>query len=216
MAPIEVASLSTSQTRLINTIRVQEDEMNYAPMDGQQVKATIAELFPPAIFFSSELLAIPLLHQRLRALLDKRGANLTQHSSRRVLLTLATSLYDEAEDREVAEELARKVMAEKRRGPDTNGANQTPPPLSASSSTIRSCDVGSRIAHKIAMRFKDKKSKFSGSIGQFFQEYVSDYLQASRDYDLSPTQKIPVYAEHFHWRFETVLLRPCRRLRIWF
>ena len=40
------------------------------------------------------------------------------------------------------------------------------------------------------MRFKDENSKFSGSIGYFFQDYVSDYLQAARDYDLSSTQKL--------------------------
>ena len=188
MAPIDITGLTTSQAGFINTIRVLEDEMKYTPIDGQQVKATIAELFPPAVLFASEIRTLPLLHRQLRAWLDKRGANLTQHSSRRVLLTLATSLYDEAEDREVAEELARKVMAENRRGPDTTGVQQTPHPLSASSSTIRPSDGGSTIAHKIAMRFKDEKWKFSGSIGQFFQDYVS--LQAGRDYDLSAAQKL--------------------------
>ena len=190
MAPIDITGLTTSQVGFINTIRVLEDEMNYAPMDGQQVKATIAELFPPAVLFASELLALPLIHRQLRARLEKRGANLTERSSRRVLLTLATSLYDEVEDREVVEELATKVMAENRRGPDTNDANQTPQPFSASSSTITSSDVGSSIAHKIAMRYKDEKSKFSCSIGQFFQDYISDYLQAGRDYDLSAAQKL--------------------------
>ena len=190
MAPIDITGLTTSQAGFINTIRVLEDEMKYAPMDGRQVTATIAELFPPAVLFASELLELPLLHRQIRAWLDKRGPNLTQHSSLLVLLPLATSLYDEAEDREVVEEFARKVMVENRRGRDTNDLSQTPQPFSASSSTIRSSDVGSSIAHKIAMRFKDEKSKFSCSIGQFFQDYISDYLQAGRDYDLSPTQKL--------------------------
>lgn len=40
------------------------------------------------------------------------------------------------------------------------------------------------------MRFKDDRKKFSGAIGEYFNDFVSDYLQAARDYDLTPSQKL--------------------------
>lgn len=42
----------------------------------------------------------------------------------------------------------------------------------------------------MAIRFKDSKQKFSGNIGEFLSDYVSEYLQAARDYNLGNMQKL--------------------------
>ena len=99
------------------------------------------------------------------------------------------SLYDEADDREVAEELSRKVITESMQGSENICTQQLPQPFSESSSRLSS-EFGSSIAQKISMRVKDEKCNFSSSIGQLFQDYISDYFQASREYDLLPTQKL--------------------------
>ena len=54
-------------------------------------------------FFKEDLVALCVLHQNLRDWFDSRVANMVPHSSRRIIMTLATNLYDEAKDREVAE-----------------------------------------------------------------------------------------------------------------
>lgn len=40
------------------------------------------------------------------------------------------------------------------------------------------------------MRFKENKLKFSGYIWQFWQEYVHEYRQMSRDYNLAAVQNL--------------------------
>ena len=48
--------------------------------------------------------------------------------------------------------------------------------------------VASKFAHNIAMRFRTEK--FTWDIGQFWNEYVSEYQQASSDYQLGNAQKL--------------------------
>lgn len=40
------------------------------------------------------------------------------------------------------------------------------------------------------MRLKDTARKFIGAIGECWMEYVDDYKQIARDYNLSVTQKL--------------------------
>ena len=63
-------------------------------------------------------------------------------------------------------------------------------PVGANSSSSVYVQQESRIAHNVAMRFKDESAKFSGHIGQSWQEFVDEYLQVTRDYELSPTQRL--------------------------
>eukprot|EP00170_Pyropia_yezoensis_P001526 contig_6663_g1530 len=86
-----------------------EAEMAATPMSEEQVKAAVAELLPPAVLFGPSLVALPYLHRDLRNWRNARGANLEQHSSHRIKLTLATGLYPEAEERAVATEMASEV-----------------------------------------------------------------------------------------------------------
>lgn len=51
----------------------------------------------------------------IRNFLDARGENISQHSSGRVIMTLAHGLYEEAENRVDAAEMAKLVLAKVRR-----------------------------------------------------------------------------------------------------
>ena len=45
-----------------------------------------------------------------------------------------------------------------------------------------------RTAHNIAIRFRS--NQFSGNIGESWNEYVAEYLQVARDYNLSTEKKL--------------------------
>lgn len=90
----ELKTMSNRQRGFILSIRSLDPTYT-----GSALKDTVAELFPSAHLFSEELREIPGIWLELRKFLDKNGTAMTQHSSRRVILTLAHSLYDDAEDR---------------------------------------------------------------------------------------------------------------------
>lgn len=150
----------------------------------------IAEFFPPSVLFSAELRSIPVLHSELRNLLDRRGAILTQHSSRRILMTLSTNLYEEEEDKNAAVEIVRKVISSGRRAPIQ--ANERALAANSPDSLIpQSLSSSSeKVAHNVAKRFRDKDKNFSGELGQCWQEYGDEYRQMSRDYKLSQEKKL--------------------------
>lgn len=47
-----------------------------------------------------------------------------------------------------------------------------------------------KVAHNIAMRFKDAENKFSGDLGECWQEFVDEYRQVTNDYALTEEQKL--------------------------
>ena len=58
---------------------------------------------------------MPAIYTNLHDWLNDKGENLNPHSSRRVIMTLATSLYTESEEKEAATEIAREIIASSRR-----------------------------------------------------------------------------------------------------
>ncbi|GAB0493903.1 hypothetical protein MMPV_005190 [Pyropia vietnamensis] len=45
-------------------------------------------------------------------------------------------------------------------------------------------------AHNVAMHFRDQAAKFSGDLGESWNEYVAEYQQVARDYELTASQKL--------------------------
>ena len=82
-------------------------------MNGPDINAAVAEIYPPYFLFSEELNAILYIHRLLRNWLDKHDENMEQYSSRPVTTALATELYFESEEREAAETLARSLVSKK-------------------------------------------------------------------------------------------------------
>eukprot|EP00171_Calliarthron_tuberculosum_P023645 IDg23645t1 len=150
-------------------------------------------MYPPAVLFSPKIMAMPSIYSSLRDWLNGRGANLAKHSTRRVIMTLASSLYDESDDREAAMEIAGQIVAEGRRSTRSTIAGTSAGAAESTRSNTGSASGApgreDRTAHNIGMRFKEKESKFSGDIGQSWIEYVAEYQQVARDYGLSPSQK---------------------------
>lgn len=180
------AMLSVEQMGFISSVRMLEAEVRESTLSGEQVKAAVADLFPPAVLFGTDIATLPYAHRELRKWLDGHGANLQQHSSHRVIMTLATSLYVDPEDRVAANQLASDLVAAGRRVGASAVASQ---PSSPARRGDASSTAGDRTAHNIAMRFRDASSKFSGNLGEAWMEYVAEYQQVARDYDLSQEQR---------------------------
>eukprot|EP00171_Calliarthron_tuberculosum_P001155 IDg1155t1 len=176
---------------LIYSIRDIEVRIEEGAMTGDQVKEAVADLYPPSSLFSHEIRAFPVVYTHLRDFLNANGASLTPHRSRRIVMTLALGLYNDNEDTVAAEEIAKAIVSEGRSsgragigaGPSAAGRVETTETFSAPSADHKT-------AHSIAMRFKDSSAKFSGDIGESWMEYVAEYQQVARDYNLSPSQKL--------------------------
>lgn len=188
---VDMETLTDEQAGFVNSLRLMEDELSQLAFTGAQVKDAIAEMFPPATLFSPALRSMPFVYRDLRNWLDERGANMQQHSSRRIMMTIATQLYTESEDREAAIELVKNIIAAGRRTTTTTGSSSsTPPPVSQGYAEDSNMSGMDRTAHNIALRFKESSSKFSGNLGESWMEFVAEYQQVARDYRLSPRQKL--------------------------
>lgn len=162
MTPADLALLSAEQKGFVCCVSMLEGEMPGASLIGDQVKTALAELLPPAALFGPEITALPYVRRELRKWLDSRGANLQQQSSHHFVMTLATSLNKDAEDRVVATQMASALVAESHR--QGGGSSATAPPSPAARGDTASSG-GDRTAHNIAMRFRDPSVKFSGNLG---------------------------------------------------
>lgn len=60
---------------------------------GTILKNAVAAIFPPATLFRENLRAFIDLQTELKNLLDRSEGNITQNSSLRTLMTLASNLY---------------------------------------------------------------------------------------------------------------------------
>lgn len=193
MHRLQLSTVSKEIVGLVYSVQDLDIQAMESAMTGEQVKHAFAEMYPPATLFDISLRSIPTVYTNLRDWLNSKGANLRQHSSRRVMMTLATSLYDEAEDREAAITIATEIIADgrrSRRNTDTQHSNHN----TGSNGTQRTTLSGSsgnteQVAHRIAMRFKDDSAKFSGSIGECWGEFVAEYQQVARDYNLTESHK---------------------------
>lgn len=97
-------------------------------------------------------------YRDLRKRLDGHDANVQQQFSRRVIMTLAMSLYDDREDRVAANQMASELVAAGLRAGGSGLTSQAP-----SSAHLRSAypAAGVRTAHDIAMCFREASSKSS-------------------------------------------------------
>ena len=84
-------------------------------MVGTVLLQAVAYMFPLALLFNTNMRAIPALYSELHNVLDTRGGNLTQHSSRRIMMTLATNLCEDDDDKAAAVDILRSIIASGRR-----------------------------------------------------------------------------------------------------
>lgn len=112
-------------------------------------------------------------------------------------MTLSNSLYKDAEDRNIALELAQQYIAAERRPPNlgTGSTSTNTKTTGENEHTIRAQpSLTDKLTHNISTSFKDSESKCSGDIGGCWIEYVFEYKQVTRDYGLTAEQHL----QYFH------------------
>lgn len=184
----ELGSLTSSQKGFIIYIRTLDPSLN-----GQQLKAIVADLFPPASLFAKEICDLPSVWVKLRSFLNARGASLQQQSSRRVIMTLAKELYDDISERDAAVQMAQLIFEGGRRvRSDLQSAASISSPTTESQGNASNSEYnsGSRLVHGIAMWLTDADKKFSGDLGECWMDYVDEYSQVAKDHGLNPQQKL--------------------------
>ena len=182
----DLSNLNEELVGFISSIRELEEYIASEELTGDQVKSEVAEMFPPAVLFSPKIQSLPVVYRSLRDWLNAKGAALTPHSSHCIIMTLATTIYTDSEDTNVATEIFRGIMARCR----TRTLANSPVTVNNTDATTTSTGPGPssgpshgehKLAHNVAMRFKNREDKFSGDIGEAWNEYVLEYQQVCRD-----------------------------------
>lgn len=186
----------------ITTVRLwQADE----DLSGATIVKCIAELLQPAVWFSCDLGSVTALHSEFWNFLDRRGANITQHPSLRILMTLATNIYDKEDDGNAAVDIFRDIITAGGRSPSQVAEAASSIPIGPPSTTQMKTFPSEKFAHNVDMRFQERDKKLAGELGQYCQEYVDDYRQVARDYKMNQEQKLrylhklmQVYAKRYY------------------
>lgn len=133
-------------------------------------------MYPPGVLFSEGIQSLRSIYKSLRDWFNRNGANLTQHSSRRIVMTLASSVYTDDEETSVAIELARTII-KRRTGTDRSSNEQVSHLVreSGSSNQAGPSDVTTRTACYIAIRFRSYK--FSGTLVSFGMNMLPNIYQ---------------------------------------
>lgn len=71
-------------------------------MAGEQVRASLAEMFLPSTLFASEIQCAPATYRTIRAFLKKHGAELQPNSSHRIIMKLTTTISSDSKDTNTA------------------------------------------------------------------------------------------------------------------
>lgn len=113
---------------------------------------------------------------------------MTQHSCSRIVMTLATHLYEDDDHKAAAIGIVKSIIASGRRNQPSAQVTSSQSTTQESFGTTASTPAD-KIAHNMTMSLKDRDKKFSGDAGECREEYVDEYRQVSRDYKLNRAQK---------------------------
>lgn len=179
----EDLSLMSPRARgLIMTIRSLEN------LTGPNLLAELHDILTPEMVFHADIAPWPNIWSEMRKFLAQRQVNLIVHERRRAVYTLANSIFPDENETRIALEMAHNLLS--------TGQNRETRAPSDQQTHHHNADMtyGSymkeKAAHNVAMRLKDYEQKFSGDLGQCWQDFVDNYEQISEDYNLNEEQKL--------------------------
>lgn len=77
-------------------------------LSAEQIKEAFSKMYPPGMLFSEDIQTVPEIYP---AWFKNEGCNLTPHSSRIIMKTLASNIYTEAEEANAAMQMVTAVIA---------------------------------------------------------------------------------------------------------
>lgn len=98
------------------------------------------------------------------------------------MFTLGRSIFSEAEKEKIALKIGELVFSA------GNVSDRHSVGTSEIAQSSRNQYGEEKVAHNVAMRRKDAEQKFSGDLGQCWQDYIDDYDQIVLDYRLTQDQ----------------------------
>ncbi len=125
MHPTALSELNDELKGLTCSVRDLEHRIAEEDLSGDQVKRAFAEMYPPATLFSNEIKSFLSIYPALRTWLNEQGTALTRHSSHRIIMTLASSVYKDPEDTNGALDMARNIIARSRNRSLSNSTSDT-------------------------------------------------------------------------------------------
>ncbi len=165
-----ISDLNNELVGIVCSVRELDARISEEQLAGTQVKEAFAEMFPPATLFHPAIQTMPAIYPALRNWLNQNGSALTPHSSHRIIMTLASSVYSDSEDTNAAMEIAREMTARSRTRPTllVQSNTQTAPEngYSGPSGLTGRRTESHKVAHNIAMRFRQDSSKFTLDLGE--------------------------------------------------
>lgn len=142
-------------------------------------------MLPPAVLFGKDLRAIPATNSELRNFLDRRGANMSVHSSCRIMMTSAFNVHEDEDHRAAADEIVKNVIfsgSQVATAGEPTGSTNAQATVTVSDTTQVGTPIG-KLAPNVAILFEDKELKFSWDVGQCWQEQLDEYRQMYKDYN---------------------------------
>jgi hypothetical protein len=136
---------------------------------------------PTSLLYSRKAFSgATILHHLLRNYLQLKRVIYSQSTeSNRITFGLVDMLYDSQSDRTAALTLLRNAAS--------TSVDAKSPNVGDGNATSHS-EPASKIAHSMATRFKIEQ-KFTGKLGEDLTEYISNYMDAANDYNLTNQQK---------------------------
>lgn len=185
-----LSGLSPIQIGFILSIR------NIDPaLSTEQLCNRIAEMFPPVRHVSQEILALPSRHLPLRKVLDSRGAIVQQHSSKRIMQTIAHDLYSNAEDRKSTIQSASLIISHDRKVSNELSTYAQEKAIVSGRYIGRRNPILTDVKHKNASVYK--KSSFSLMFCLLYRRSVRWIAKLAAPCYMSPFEKVPYF-----WRRE--------------
>lgn len=192
MPTCDLVGLSDVERDFITTVRSLEQTFLSAT-NATVIKEAISECLPSAQLFHPAMANhLPYLRE-LRLQLNRYGASLGPVDNHlagplRTPMLLATSLYAEGEERDVAKqqatELAQAATAQRSRAATVSAGS---PSNSGSGNGGYHSEkaAADRHAQYVATRFLNRQFTGDHRNGQVWSEFVADYQSIARDFDLS-------------------------------
>lgn len=182
-----LTELNNDQQGLITAVNAYTE----SGLRGKQLVLALCEDYGSEDLFKPSLLELPLLFRYLKDWLEKHGVTIENHSSNRIIPRLCMTIFKQSD-----QTTGLNCIKEYRKtGATSKSIDHEPKVIERTTSNYSKEENTSKIAHNIAIRFKDKSAKFSGNIYENWKSYLSEYLNACSDYSV-PIEKRVQFMYH--------------------
>ena len=161
-------------------------------MSNEECIKCLRKYFPPNVLYNPDALRGPhLFHRIFRDFIVLKGITYRQGTlSNRTVHGVPGSFYDTAENKDQAINFI-SYITNVTHQVRTEGGQVSPQSTPSSNTTIHerhnASIVESKMSHNVATHIKSD-DKFSGKLDENLKEYISNYLEVSKDYKLLPEQ----------------------------